>query len=194
MATPFSFVSAEKTYLIRQSDSSEREYRLYELTWLWRTAALPHDAVYRDDGGQWRPVRELVEPLLQKEREKTSKSSPPESRHAGHAHRWMWAAAIGAVLAVALALGSEWWRQYTAWKVAQAAEREALQRERSARTEDFIQSNEIVLGMTPEEVRRAIGPPRTVKATGDASLERWFYRKQILVFENGKVIGVEATR
>ena len=185
-------MSAEKTYLVRRSDSPEREYRLHELTWLWRTAALPRDAVFQDSAGEWRAVRELVEPLLAKERERESRTAVPSK--ARDSHRWWWLAAAGVIVIVALSRGPEWQRQYAAWRLANAAERQAREQERRARTEDFVSRNDVVPGMLPDEVRRLIGPPRSVQATADASLERWFYRKQIVVFENGKVIGVEAPR
>jgi hypothetical protein len=49
----------------------------------------------------------------------------------------------------------------------------------------------VVPGMTREEVRRTIGPPRSINATGDGVVERWMYRKQVVVLENGKVTGFE---
>jgi hypothetical protein len=183
-------VSAEQTYRVRRSDSEEREYRLHELTWLWRNAELPRDAEFKDTNGTWRLVRELVEPLLEKagEERQGAISSAASSSHAG----W-WVGAGIAVLAVVIAMWPEWRHHYTTWQGARAEERQKLARERSARAEDFLRSNDIIPGMIPEEVRRIIGPPRATNATGDGSVQRWIYRKQVVVFENGKVIGVEAS-
>jgi len=189
-SNPLYFVSAEQTYLVRRSDSAERMYRLHELTWLWRNAELPRDAEFQDASGTWKPVRALVEPILEKARdEETRKSLPTTIRHS---RAWWWAAAGSAVLVVVITMWPEWHDRYSSWRSAKAEDRQKLERERSARTEDVVRSNEIVPGMVPQEVRRTIGPPRAVNATGDGSVQRWIYRKQVVVFENGKVIGVEA--
>lgn len=186
---PLHFVNAEQTYLVRRSDSAERRYRLHELTWLWRNAELPRDAEFKDTSGTWKPVRELVEPLLEKARaEETRKSSPTSARHS---RAWWWMAAAGAVLVVTITMWPDGQRRYSAWQSAKVEQRQKLARERSARTDDVIRSNDIIPGMVPEQVRRTIGPPRAVNATGDGSVQRWIYRKQVVVFENGKVIGVE---
>lgn len=183
------FVNAEQTYLVRRSDLAERRYRLHELTWLWRNAELPRDAEFKDANGTWKPVRKLVEPLLDKAREEEArKSSPTPVRHS---RAWWWVAAAGAVLVVAITMWPEWRHRYSSWRSVKAEERQRLERERSARTDDVIRSNDIIPGMVPEQVRRTIGPPRAVNATGDGSVQRWIYRKQVVVFENGKVIGVE---
>jgi hypothetical protein len=179
----------QKTYLVRRSDSGERVYQLYELTWLWRTGELAHDALFRDDDGQWRPVNELVEPVLQAQQ-------AAESPRTNEPDRWRspvlwWCLALGVALAAGAIVGPDVVLQYSAWKAAKLQEREAAERERAARIEDFVASNLAVLGMTREEVRRTIGPPRSIKATGDGGVERWVYRKQIVVIENGKVIGFE---
>lgn len=193
-------MSAEKTYLVRRSDSGEREYRLYELTWLWRTAALPHDAVFKHPNGEWRSVSELVEPILEAEKRVSAAREgethrPIQSAASRRSHRWLWVGAILIVLAVvAVSLGPEMQRKYATKKSDDAAERGTLEEERRTRLEDFVSEKNIVPGMTPEQVRRVLGPPRNVKATGDASLERWIYRQQVVVFENGKVTGVEASR
>jgi len=188
---PLSFVSAEQTYLVRRSDSQEREYRLHELTWLWRNRELPPDAEFRDASGAWRPVRILVEPLLDATCErKNTKAIPPAARPA---HAAWWVIAGLTVLAVAFALWPDGRRRYDDWKNARSEERRKMERERTARTADFLRSNDIIPGMIPEEVRRIIGPPRAMNATGDGGVQRWIYRKQVVVFENGKVIGVEAS-
>src|SRR5688572_6551537 len=57
-------VASQKTYLVRRAEGQERMYELHELTWLWRTGEMAHDAMFRDEAGQWRPVCELVEPVL----------------------------------------------------------------------------------------------------------------------------------
>lgn len=186
---PLHFVSAEQTCLVRRSDSAERRYRLHELTWLWRSAELPRDAEFKDARGNWRLVRELVEPLLDKAREEEARNSPP--RPACHSRAWWWVAAVGAVLVVAITMWPDWPHRYSAWQSAKVEQRQKLERERSARTDDVIRSSDIIPGMVPEQVRRTIGPPRAVNATGDGSVQRWIYRKQVVVFENGKVIGVE---
>jgi hypothetical protein len=192
-------VSAEKTYLVRRSDSGEREYRLHELTWLWRTAALPHDAVFKDANGEWRSVSELVEPILEAEKRSSAAREgetqrPIESEASRRSHRWLWIGAILIVLAVvAVSLWPGLQREYAARESENAAERRALEQERSTRFEDFVSEKNVVPGMTPEQVRRVLGPPRNLKATGDGRLQRWVYRQQVVVFENGKVTGVEAS-
>jgi hypothetical protein len=193
-------VSPEKTYLVRRSDSGEREYRLYELTWLWRTAALPHDAIFKHPNGEWRSVSELVEPILEAEKRSSAAREretqhPVESARSRRSHRWLWVGAFLILLAVvSISLGPGLRREYSAIKSADVAERRALEQERSTRLEDFVSDKQIVPGMTPEQVRRVLGPPNSMKATGDASLERWIYRQQVVVFENGKVTGVEASK
>ncbi len=185
-------MSTEKTYRVRRSDSNERAYQLYELTWLWRTAELPHDAEYLDDEGRWRPVNELIEPALA---EQAARENAPCQPLANDRHcMWWWAVAL-AVLVAGLGVAAPGLHdKYEAWKAARVQEREALEREQTARKQDFIASNIVVPNMTQEEVRRIIGPPRSIKATGDGNLERWVYKTQVIVFENGKVIGVENSR
>ena len=179
-----------KTYLVRRSECEEREYQLYELTWLWRTGELAHDAAFRDEDGQWRPVSELVEPILKAQR--PADPSPAPSRgDRWHSPLLWWCVALALMLAVGAMAGPDLFRQYSDWKTAKLQDREALERERAARIEDFVASNLVVPGMTREEVRRTIGPPRSIKATGDRDIERWVYRKQVVVMENGKVTGFE---
>jgi len=186
------FVTAEKTYRVRRSDSNERAYHLYELTWLWRTGELPHDAAFLSDDGQWRPINELVEPVLQAQDEKAKAPGPPPRSRL--AIKWVWAAGLCGALVLAVVSSPELYRHYAAWKSDRQQAREALEREQSARKQDFISSNLVIPGMTPEEVRRTVGPPRSINATGDGNLQRWIYRSQVIVFDSGKVIGVEATK
>ena len=186
------FVSVETTYRVRRSDSNERVYQLYELTWLWRTAELPHDAAFLDEDGRWRPVSELVEPILeaQKVREEASTSSARSPRPA----RWWWGLTLCGMLVVSGMAAPGIYRTCASWRAAKLQEREALEREQAARKQDFISSNLVIPGMTHDEVRRIVGQPREIKATGDGNLERWVYKTQTIVFENGKVIGVESAR
>lgn len=165
-------------------------YELYELTWLWRTGEIAHNAVFCDEAGQWRPVSELVEPALEAQRAATEPASKAAS-HRWHSPVLWWSVALGLALAVGAVVGPRVWREYAAWKTRRLAEREALERERAARIEDFVASNLVVPGMTREDVRRTIGPPRAINTSGDGGIERWVYRKQIVVIENGKVIGFE---
>ena len=182
-------MSAEQIYLVRRNDSEPRTYRLHELTWLWRSEELPRNAEFRDASGVWKPVRELVEPLLAKAcEEEGRKSSAPSARPP---HLGWWAVVGLAILVVVIVIWPDGRRRYVEWQGAKMEERQKLERERSARTDDVIRSSDIIPGMVPEQVRRTIGPPRAVNATGDGSVQRWIYRKQVVVFENGKVIGVE---
>jgi hypothetical protein len=183
------FVSDEKTYRVRRRDSPEREYRLHELTWLWRSAALPHDAVFRDVDGIWKPLGELVDPLLNSTSEiaGVAHDTPTVRR----AIPWQWLAATTVVLLGAIALGLEWKRREPSPR--HTKEPEKAEGERPALHADFIQGSSFLPGMTPEQVRRTLGPPRAIKATADGSLQRWLYRQQTVVFENGKVVGIEAS-
>ncbi len=188
---PF-FVSTEKTYRVRRSDSKERVYQLHELTWLWRTAEMPHDAVFLDEDGRWQPVGDLLEPILeaQRAREKTSRL-PSRARLSA---RWWWGIGLFGLVTGVTVCAPVLDRRYATWQAARTQEREALEREQAARKQDFITSNLVIPGMTHEEVRRIVGPPRSIKATGDGNLERWVYRTQTIIFEDGKVVGVEGTR
>jgi hypothetical protein len=84
--------------------------------------------------------------------------------------------------------------RYLAWEVKQREERELLEWERRARIDDFIKSEDVVPGMTLEEVRRSWGEPRTKRATADGAQQQWIYRQQTVNFENGVVTGLEATQ
>jgi hypothetical protein len=179
-----SAVNAEKTYLVRQKGTEERLYRLYELTFLWRHAQLSPDAVYRDDRGEWRSVDELVAPALAVE------TAPPKQTHSISA-RMEWTLTIGAVLLVAGLAARPISHRYANWKTARLEAKAAEARAHPALKDDFIANDLVVPGMTREDVRRIIGPGRSIQATGDGRLERWIYRTQIIVFEDGKVIGTE---
>jgi len=185
-------VNPEPTYRVRRSDSQERAYQLHELTWLWRTAELPHDAEYLDGEGRWRPVNELVEPVIARLCAQEKKASVAAPTH--HATRWWWAAAVAVLAGSGAAISPEIQRRYDGWQRQKEREREAVEREQEARKQDFIASNVVIPNMTHEEVRRIIGEPRAIKATGDSNLERWVYKTQVIVFQDGKVIGVESAK
>lgn len=186
-------MSAEQTYVVRRSDSDERGYLLYELTWLWRTGQLPHDAAFRDSTGAWRPVRELVEPILEREKQ-SAENHKRESQYSNQPSCSQWRLWLGGCTAL-LVVGAILWPSLrdkdATTKPAEAEERQSAEQERAASKGDFIVHRQILPGMTPEQVRRIVGPPKTVKATADASLERWFYKKEVVVFENGTVTGIE---
>jgi hypothetical protein len=184
------WVAPQKTYLVRRAEGQERTYELYELTWLWRTGEMAHDATFRDETGQWRPLCELVEPVLLAQ-PVVAGPAPKSNPSRWHSPAMWWGVVLALVVGTVGMAGPDLYRRYTAWRDAKQAEREALERERAARIEDFVASNLVVPGMTREEVRRTIGPPRSIHATGDRGIERWVYRKQVVVLENGKVTGFE---
>jgi hypothetical protein len=66
--------------MVRLNQTSERRYDLHELTWLWRTAQLPHDALFQDEQGQWRPMGELIDPILARETKALAASAEPISK------------------------------------------------------------------------------------------------------------------
>ena len=182
----------EPTYRVRRSDSLERAYQLHELTWLWRTAELPHDAEYLDSEGRWRPVNELVEPILAQQSAAEKESPAPTRPH--RTALWFWAIAIAVLAASGAMTAPELQHKYRAWQMARDQENQDLQREQEARKQDFIASNVVIPNMTHEEVRRIIGEPRAIKATGDKGMERWVYKTQVIIFQDGKVVGVESPR
>ena len=75
--------------------------------------------------------------------------------------------------------------RYAARETTHQEELDALEWEKKARMEDLIKSGEVVPGMTPEQVRRSRGEPKTMKTTADTSRQQWVYRQQTVIFENG---------
>ncbi len=179
-------MSAEKSYVVMKNDWSQREYPLHELVWLWQTAQLPHDAMYRGASGEWRPIEELVQSVIEREARSPTPVSRPEPARRRWSARWLWAA--GFIVVAMLGAWPLLRDRIAARKVAQADEELTMAHDR---VEDLVSNNQVVPGMTREQVRRSVGEPRAIKASADASVERWTYRKQIVVFGNGHVTAVE---
>lgn len=165
-----------------------RTYDLDELARLWRAAQLPREARYQADRGEWRPLAELVGPVI--EREMAARGETPAAQLARQSrvrrHRWVWA---GVGLGVLVVLGV--WQR--GWERSPAREQEeVVEWERGVRKEHLIKSGQVVPGMTLEEVRRGRGEPRTKKVTADGTRQQWIYRQETVVFENGIVMRVDA--
>lgn len=190
-------MNSEEIYVEVPGELGWRAYPLDELVRLWRAGQLPRDARFQNERGEWQPVGELVDPIIEKETRagvargglESADGAPDPAKK-----RWKRWTGVGLAVAAAVCLWPLARDRYAAEQARQQAVREALEWERQTRVEDFIKSERVVPGMTPEQVRRAKGPPRTAQSTGDGARERWVYRQQIVVFENGKVVGIETPK
>jgi hypothetical protein len=190
-------VNPEKIYVEIPGELGWREYPLRELVRLWRTAQLPHNAVFQNDLGEWRPIAELVDPIIERQTRAAASGSDNSSaqvaRRPSRHRRWLWAGAGVSLIALALGVWSILHDRYAAWKVARHDEREAVLLERRAHVEELVRIGEIVPGMTLEEVRRSWGEPKTKKVAADGIRQQWIYRHHAVTFENGVATGIEET-
>jgi hypothetical protein len=187
-------VNSEKIYVEVPGELGWRQYELHELVWLWRTAQLPHNAKYQDTTGQWLAIEKLVDPIIARENQTFDANPSKQAPRLRHAQRWFWSG-----LAVFILIGG-----ICSWPVLRARyfERQAKQQaaqddwewERQTRIEDLIKSGQVVPGMTPEQVRRSWGEPRSRKATADGVHQQWIYRHGTVMFENGTVSRVGPKR
>lgn len=193
-------MNPEKIYVEVPGELGWREYKLRELVWLWRTGQLPHHAVFQNDCGEWRPIDELVDPIIEREDRAAAATgnkvpaAGASGRSQGRGRYWVVAGLSIILFGVVVCAWSVARGRYLAWEVKQREERELLEWERRARIDDFIKSEDVVPGMTLEEVRRSWGEPRTKKATADGAQQQWIYRQQTVNFEHGVVTGLEATQ
>lgn len=176
----------DKRISVGGSDFGPREYELHELIWLWRTAELPHDAEYQNEHGEWRPIAELVEPIIKAQDEARPKPTvrPPKARSTGRI--WKFAAFGVALLAL---LAAPYVIDFVAKRNARQAEDAHIAKwEQSERIEDFIANRQVVVGMKPEHVLRAWGKPSKKATVGGR--EQWIYGKRSVTFSKGIVSGI----
>jgi len=67
-----------------------REYKLRELVWLWRTAQLPHNAVFQNAQDEWRRIDELVDPIIERENRAAAANGMENRPFARRRTRWVW--------------------------------------------------------------------------------------------------------
>jgi len=175
------------TYAVTQPGSEPRRYELRELVWLWRTAQLPHDAAFQDEEGQWRPVEQLVEPIIAEENLARKEEANPRRVIPVQRPRRRWLL-VGAGIALAVVFSFPILRDlYLQERAGQQEDARAGERERASRIEDFIADKQVVPGMTVEHVLRAWGQPRQIIRSPDSQQEQWIYKKQVVTFERGIV-------
>lgn len=203
-------VKDEKTYLVTLDGDATKECKTSELVWLWRTAQIPDKAEYRDDLGAWRPLGELVKPIIEQEDATTRNAlkherkaiDPPPSKKP----RWPWliAGAAGVIVIVAAFVIRPTVVEKQEEMIPQVVqELKTVQEERpelSPHVEKIqietkpIEVPAVVPGTTADQVREIWGEPKGVEWSSDPKQEMWRYKEYRVHFQSGIVTRLEPIR